>query len=393
MGELTEAVQYEKLEILKRDLFLYIDENSDKIDTNLPVFFGHVIARLDDFPNIDDVAYDEFIDAVAFHALDASSKGGNLDFIEKLTSNAVRFKRRSKGKAILTILAGLKLMKVGKYRDAINAMAPYWKNDARIGFNIAFCHTRLADAERGLYTSGENLRPSENELAAREQLLEMVRIQPPMYRIRQLDIRDTAVMDQAFWKMIDRALEWFPEEQWFVRIGLQKAKKDKNEKMKGKLLKYASEQFYNDMFFLRELFNYRLENRDAAGASGVVKQMMQQHPEHLEPIFYGMKLGLLTTGKSSFMQYRDLAAKKQMPRHLLQLLDFTYLLMKGEEYAAAVELKDMKKRYSPLQYYITVLEYLTETMKSGDENLKKKAKKILIDSVDHYAQQTLKTRE
>jgi hypothetical protein len=392
--ELTQASQRERMEALKKDLFEYIDENIQKIDTNLPVFFGHVISRLDEgFPNIDDVVYDEFIDAIAFYVMDKSPGASDVEMIERISSNAIRAKRKSKGKAILNILAGLKLMKLGKFQEAITYFDKYWKYDALIGFYIAFCYSRLADKERKLYSASAGKQPSEMELASREQLIELSRIQPPAFRLKQLEIKDNRLMDQAFWYMISRSLEWFPTERWFIQIGLDKAKRDKNEAMKQKLLKFATEQFYNDLFFMRELFNYRLEHRDGTGASGVVKQMMQQHPQSNEPIYYGIKLSLLSTGKSSYATYREMAQERNMPKHLLQLFDFAYLLMKDEELSATVELKDMKKQYPALQYYLISLEYLMHDIFSDDEHRSRTAKKAFLDSIDRYALHVLKVQD
>ena len=36
-----------KLDQLKSDFFEYIEKNSDKIDANIPVFYGQVIATLE----------------------------------------------------------------------------------------------------------------------------------------------------------------------------------------------------------------------------------------------------------------------------------------------------------------------------------------------------------
>ncbi|MDT8358334.1 MAG: hypothetical protein RQ758_07520, partial [Methanomicrobiaceae archaeon] len=186
---LTDANRFERLEALKRDLYGYVDENIQKIDANLPVFFGHVISRLEDmFPDIDDVTYDEFIDAIAFHIMDASPRAGDVEVIERISTNAARAKRKTKGKAVLNVLAGLKLMKVGKYRNAIDYFGNYWKYDAQIGFYIAFCDAKLAEQERKVYAAAETKRPSEMELAARELLIEIARVKPPIFRLRQLDI-------------------------------------------------------------------------------------------------------------------------------------------------------------------------------------------------------------
>jgi len=42
-----DAIVYDKLNLLKKDFFGYIERNTDKVDANLPVFYGHVISALD----------------------------------------------------------------------------------------------------------------------------------------------------------------------------------------------------------------------------------------------------------------------------------------------------------------------------------------------------------
>ena len=55
--------------------------------------------------------------------------------------------------------------------------------------------------------------------------------------------------------------------------------------MRKRLLDIGAERFYTDSHFLRELF-IQLEIRDAAGAAGVVNQLITV-PSDLEPIYLG----------------------------------------------------------------------------------------------------------
>ena len=51
--QLTDAIIYDKLNLLKKDFSGYIERNSVKVDENLPVFFGHMISALEkSFPDI-----------------------------------------------------------------------------------------------------------------------------------------------------------------------------------------------------------------------------------------------------------------------------------------------------------------------------------------------------
>ncbi|HDR73160.1 MAG TPA: hypothetical protein ENN85_04530 [Methanoculleus sp.] len=392
--KLTDAIRYEKLDVMKKDLSLYIEKNISKIDSNLPVFFGHVISALDQsFPDLDDAAYDEYIDDIAYRILETSPKASDIEFIERLNDNANRWKRKKGGKASLNILAGLKLMSVGKYRESISYLSNFWKYDARIGFYIAYCYYQLSKQEPAVATVNGKRPPSEMELYAREQLLDLARVKPPIYRLRQLDLRDSPLMKEAFWTMIARSLEWLPNERWFAMVGLEKAKKDRNEDMRRKLIKFATEKFFNDMFFLQEHFALRLEDRDGVGAAGVVRQMRQQYPAMLEPVYYGIKLSLLSASASSYTAYRDLALEKDMPLHLVHLLDFGFFVLKNEKREAMAHLKEMKGRFKSLTYYLVPLEYLAREILSGDEEQARKAKKAFFESIDSYAMELVREKE
>lgn len=392
--KLKDAIRYEKLDVMKKDFAVYIKKNIPKIDSNLPVFFGHIISALDhSFPDLDDAAYDDYIDDIAYRILEASPKASDIEFIERLNDNANRWKRKKGGKASLNILAGLKLMTVGKYRDSISYLSNYWKYDARIGFYIAYCYYQLSRQEPTVTAAGGKRPPSEMELYAREQLLDLARVKPPIFRLRQLDIRDSPLMKEAFWLMIARSLEWLPNERWFAMVGLEKAKKDRNEDMRRKLLKFATERFFNDMVFLREHFSLKLEDRDGVGAAGVVKQMRQQYPDMVEPVYYGIKLSLLSGSTSSYTAYRDLALEKDMPLHLIHLLDFGFFVMKNEKMESMAQLKEMKGRFKSFVYYLVPLEYLAREILSGDEEHARKAKKAFFDSIDAYAMELIREKE
>ncbi len=392
--KLKDAIKYEKLDVMKNDLSLYIEKNIQKIDSNLPVFFGHVISAADQsFPDLDNAAYDDFIDEIAFRVMEVSPKASNIDFIERLNDNANRWKRKKSGKASLNILAGLKLMTVGKYRDSISYLSNYWKYDARIGFYIAYCYYQLSKQDTSATPANGKRPPSEMELYAREQLLDLARVKPPIFRLRQLDIRDSPLMKEAFWVMIARSLEWLPNERWFAMVGLEKAKRDRNEDMRRKLLKFATERFFNDMFFMREHFSLKLEDKDGVGAAGVVKQMRQQYPDMIEPIYYGIKISLLSGSTSSYTAYRDLALEKDMPLHLVHLLDFGFFVMKNEKQESLAQLKEMKGRFKSLTYYLIPLEHLARETLSGDDEPARKAKKAFFESIDAYALELIREKE
>jgi len=388
--KLGDAIRYEKIDNLRQDLYSYIDGNTEKIDTNLPVFFAHIVSALDNgFPDFKDVAYDEFIDSIAYHLMTKSSQEKTPQYIERVITTAIRSKR-STGKASLNILGGLQLLSSGYCKDAITYFGDYWKHDARIGFYIAYCYYTISKSEKG----GEGNKPStqkqQSELAAREQLLQLARIQPSLYRLKPLDLSEDEAVDNAFWFMVKISLWWFPDEKWFLRIGLEKAKKDNNEAKRIELLNIATVKFFNDLDFLRESFTFRLEQGDGVGANGIVKQMIQQYPDSLEPVYYGLKLSLIATGKTSYSQYRTMASEKGMPAYLIQVFDWVFYVLKNQDKEANAQYRELLRRYKSLSYYFIPLDYIAQNIFYAEEEESKQARMLFIDSIDLYTKKVLK---
>ena len=200
-------------------------------------------------------------------------------------------------------------------------------------------------------------------------------------------------MNKVFWFMIRLAIDWFPNEPEYLKIGLEKAKKDGNREMRGELLKIASERYYDDMFFLRDLYHFKLEGRDAGGATAVVRQMMQQHPDELEPIYYGLQLSIISSQESAYQKFRSTAISKKMPAHIILMLDLSFMIITGRKADAEVMLEDTKKKLPALGYYLGVLEYLMGDIFSEDEKRSRTAKKLFLDSIDMYSLKLLKMKE
>lgn len=392
---LTDAIRYEKVDSLKIDLFAYIDNSPEKIASNLPVFFGHVMSALDNaFPDIDNNTYDEFIDAMAYRLMMSSKEADNIEFVENIIKNALRCKRKKSGRSTLKILSGIKMMGIGRYKEAIEYFGEYWKYDSRIGIYISYCYYCLSEIDsKKNNLGGANSPPSRLELHARETLLELARVKPPLYRLKQLDISDNEVMERAFWVIIKKSMEWFPKEKWFIKIGILKAKNDGNDERRTQLLGYAIDRYYNDQDFLRENFYLKLEKRDGVGAAGVVKQMTQQNPKSLEPLYYGIKLSLLSNSKNSYNDFREISLNMGMPHYLLLLYDLGLFIMRDEKREAEAQFKELKKRFKSLNFYLVTIDYLMKDIFSDDENRKKISKNIFFDSLDKYAVQVLKIQE
>jgi hypothetical protein len=234
--------------------------------------------------------------------------------------------------------------------------------------------------------------PNQMALAAREQMIELIRLNPPVNRLKDLDVIDDHRINKVFWFMIKQAIEWFPSERELIRIGLEKASRDGKADVRGELLGIAIERFPGDMYFLRELYKLKLDQRDAGGVAGVVRQMTQQYPDDPEPIYYGMKLAVITARVETYYRFRKLAITKNMPQNALVLLDFAFELMSGKQFEALACLEEIKVKFGPQHFYVTLLEYVARDFLSEDEKKVKQAKKAMIDSIDQYCQKLLKIK-
>jgi len=392
--KLSDAVAYNKLNLLKKDFYGYIERNTDKVDANLPVFFGYVVSALENsFPDITDVSYDEFIDSITYKVLDASSSASDFEYIKKVTMNAVRLKKRKDADMGINIVVGLKLLKIGDYAHALEYLRNYWSLDIMLGAAVAHCYYTLSLREYSSEERTKKSRPGEMELLAREKMLELSRKKPPLQKMPQLELEDTAFLDKIFWQVIFLSLEWFPSEAWFVTVGLEKAKISGNTEMKKRLLEIGAEQFYNDINFLREMYYFKLDSKDAGGAAGVVNQLLKQYPNNLEPIFLGLKLSLLTTKKITYHSFRKLAITKGMPAHTIELFDFAFDLLNKDTKEAMGHLAYIEKTFPYLEYYVTMLRYVAKDSSAEDESRQKMAKKALLDSIENYCIEVLRTKE
>jgi hypothetical protein len=384
--KLSDAIVYDKLKILKKDFFGYVERNTAKVDANLPVFYGYVISAVDaSFPGISDDVYDEFIDSITFKVLDTSSSSGDPEYIRRVIANAIRFKKKKDAEMGVNIVVGLKLVKTGDVVHALEYLKKYLGLDAKIGAAVAYCYYTLSLREfKKEDESARNYRPGEMELLARETLLALARLHPPVNTLPQLKVDDPAFLEKTFWQMVFTGLEWFPSEKWFVDVGLKNAVFTGNADMRKRLLEIGAERFYSDIHFLREMFYYNLENRDAGGAAGVVNQLIKQYPDELEPVYLGLKLSLLATRKTSYLSFRKLAMAKGMPPYILELLDFVFEVLNNEPQEAVSHIADIEAEYPHLRYYTTVLRYIAQDVTSNNEVRIKKAKKALLDSADLF---------
>lgn len=397
--KLSDAIAYKKLNLLKKDFFGYIERNSAKVDANLPVFFGHVISTLENsFPNISDQTYDEFIDSVTFKLLDASTNIRDFEYIKKVILNVLRLKKRKNADIGINIVVGLKLLKSGDFAHALDFLKKYSNLDAKIGTAVAYCYYVLSlqeffredereEAKRNQRAGGEM------ELLSREMMLNLAREKPPVNNLKQLDIDDPAYLEKIFWQMVFLGFEWFPSERWFIEVGLKNAIQSHNAEMRMRLLDISAVRFETDFDFQREMYFFKLETRDAGGAAGIVSQLIRQYPDDLEPIYLGMKLSLLTTKKTSYHTFRKLAKVKSMPASVIELFDVSFDLLEKDNTSAMNRIAEFERGFPHALYYITALRYIAADFFSDNETRVKRAKKALIDSIDHYCTEELKKKK
>lgn|GEM_PF-159261 len=391
---IPDALVEQKMGQTKREMMEYIEKNSEKIDSNLPVFFGHVVSILENnYPDITDQVYDRFIDDITVKVLEESKRSTDVEHIEKIFRHATRVKKKYTGRAIFDIVLGLKLIDMGRYSEAVEALKKYRTIDAMVCTAIAFSYYELSSLELPPDKKPDKSTTSGMALSAREQMIELVRLRPPVNRIRFPHVVQELRVNKIFWFMIKMATDWFPDEPEYIKIGLEKAKKDGNREMRGELLKIAAERYYSDMFFLRDLYHFKLEGRDAGGATSVVRQMMQQHPDELEPLYYGLQLSIITSQESAYQKFRSTSITKKMPAHIILILDLSFMIIAGRKGDAEVMLEDTKKKLPALGYYLEVLEYLITDIFSEDEKRSKTAKKLFMDSIDMYCLKLLKMKE
>ncbi|MDD1639811.1 MAG: hypothetical protein LUO99_05915 [Methanomicrobiales archaeon] len=378
---------------VKREFLEYIEKNILEISSYLPVFYGHVVATLDNsFPDLDTETYDEFIDLVTYKILDTSEHGRELPFVEKVIGNALRFKKGKDGKMGLDIMAGMRLLKSEEYAHAIPFLQDYTDRDAMIAAAVAYSYYMLSLREMADgREKGIAGRPGEHELLAREEMLRLAQRKPPIHGVRALQVREEEEpwLKQAFWLMLTSALEWLPGERGLIEVGLEKATQEGNRDMKVELLRTANERFSDDMPFLREMYHFRLEQRDGTGAASVVRQMMQQFPDSLEPVYYGLKLSLLSGRQPTYDGFRNMALQKGMDSEFLRLQDLCFTAVSSRKQEALAHLQEIRRSPARTRFFYPVLDYLVQDIFGEDPQRSRRARRALLDSVDRFTRQGL----
>lgn len=375
----------DRLGELKREFFKYIDNNYEKVVSNIPIFYGYLVSSLDQCSNeIGDREYDSFIEEVTIKLLDTAYKNKELPIVEKICQHAIKSKKDPSAGTGIHLIAGMVLLNSGDFRGANQYFSPYADKDGIVGALVAYCYYMLSLREIAEKQVTPGARPGEMELLAREQMLKIARRSLPVGRLPQLQLTDQQMVNRAFWLMISCALDWFPSERRFLYIGIEKAKRDGNREMLNELLKIAVERFFDDMHFLRESFFLRIKEQDGVGAAGVVRQMMQQHPDDLEPIYYGLLLSVLTGKQPGFNTFRKRAVQNNMPDDVVQLMDLAFAVARRDRDEIENALKTASGGSSDLEPYLMLIEHLIQDIFSTDDIRRRKTRKVLLDSIDRY---------
>ena len=120
--------------------------------------------------------------------------------------------------------------------------------------------------------------------------------------------------------------------------------------------------------------------------------MIQQYPNDIEPIYYGIKLSIITGRMDTYLRFRKLAVGKNIPARALLLLDYVFEMMSGKQVEAAACMDEIKKRFGAQHYFVMLLEYVANDLLSDDTKKAKRAKKAMFDAIDQYCLNMLKIK-
>lgn len=385
-GYVPDAVIISQLEKTRADIFQYIQKNIDNIDDNLPVFFGKIAMFLEKASfSIPDQAYDALIDAVIFKVLDSSSQTTNPAHIKRISELASGMKRDKQKTGGIDLAAAVILMKNKKFLEAASYLEPYRSFDVQIGCWHAYCYYAL-------YREGSKepgYLPSDRwqyQKVARKLMGELSQWAPPCHRLLSGELKNMDWLWEYFWLMIFSALEWLPEERWYLEIGINKAKDDSNEILLARFLQIALVHFPHDMFFYREAYLRNFEEGELDGAISLVREMEKEHPLELEPVYYGLRTSFFIPDNGLFFEFRKSAEEKQMPIHVLQMIDFGYEYLKGRGKQARVCLDEFRQTFPEFGYFTQLLDFIV----FQQEHQKKSDRTVVFNAVDNFCMRMLK---
>ncbi|MBN1194762.1 MAG: hypothetical protein JXA08_05390 [Methanomicrobiaceae archaeon] len=390
-GFVPDAVIEEKLEHMQAELFLYIDRNIEVIEQNLPVFFGQVASILEKATvKIPDAAHDEFIDGVAFHIFGVSRRISDQKFVARIADLAPGIKRNREKKSGIHVAAAIHLIRIGKFLEASHYLKPYKKHDARVGTWYAYCHYALY--KDGSQEAGFNPGNRWNYAKLARQAMEDLSTWKPRHNLIVKGILTSAKwMEKPFWVMLFSAVEWFPEEQWYLNIGIKIGKEDANGVALAKMLQIALGRFPGDMVFFRESYFSNFDQGELDGAIALIRDMRQRYPREVEPVYYGLRTSFFMPGTTFFTEFRTAAEEVSMPSHVLQIVDFSFEYFKGQQAPASVCLEHFLESYPGFDYFAHLLDFVAFRCEAPDQ--KKAVRLAVFTAVDNYCRRMLQIKE
>ena len=148
------------------------------------------------------------------------------------------------------------MMKSGDFVHAIPYLRKYRSEDILLHTGLAYCYYALSLNEVAKFRDMK--APSDMELRAREQMIELARIHAGV--AQNLPFKAEPWLDRTFWLMVSCGIEWFPSQAAFIRIGLMKAKADQNRVIRRQILHVAQNSVL--LAFVRLRWGYRITDAE-----------------------------------------------------------------------------------------------------------------------------------
>ncbi|HUK39243.1 MAG TPA: hypothetical protein VLV30_09030, partial [Methanomicrobiales archaeon] len=93
--------------------------------------------------------------------------------------------------------------------------------------------------------------------------------------------------------------------------------------------------------------------------------------------------------KTQYDGFRKLLLMKGIPEHIPSIMDVAYEVMNNNARQAMATLRELKGKYPSYEYYFISLEYVLGETSVEDPKRSRRAKKILLDSIDRFCTQEL----
>ncbi len=388
VGIVSDLMPSGDLNQIRERFRLYIRENSNAIDRSLPLFFAHVVSALEEGDErLPDPEYNYFLDEIACEVFRNSSRMNDPAFDHELGAILAEHKRNG-GRGGLDLVSGLHSIRMGKYPDAILLLKKYRYIDPLIGSAIAYCFIQV-----GREGAEPDRLHSDPLLSAREQLIAMREHRPSLVSHPLLTEDEDDSLSSIFWDVYEQAREWFPHDEWFPEIALRKAERDGDGRRYNSVLTEAISSFPDDIRFLRRAFQVALEKRSPESAAVLLQRMIRVMPDGMEPVYYGLKLAVITGRAGIFYRFKKRAIIHGIPPYLTHLLEYIFELLRMNHEGAV----EMRQRFSALYprigYSMDLFRYLEEDIFSGDPTRQKRGMQALLPIVDRFAMSVLKIGE